>query len=122
MFKSYLSLILRIIGRNKIFSGINILGLSIGLTISYLIFLWVQDELSFDSFHQYADDICRVTVETPRPEGVFRAAVTPAPTGEYLENEIPEILDHVLLRPLSEKILVEYAPEVDVNSERKYYE
>jgi ABC-type antimicrobial peptide transport system permease subunit len=122
MLKSYLSLILRIIVRNKIFSGINILGLSIGLTISYLIFLWVQDELSFDSFHQYADDICRVTVETPRPEGVFRAAVTPAPTGDYLENEIPEILDHVLLRPLSGKYLVEYAPEVDASSERKYYE
>jgi len=122
MFKSYLSLVLRIIRRNKIFSGINILGLSIGLTISYLIFLWVQDELSFDSFHQYADDICRVTVETMRPEGVFRAAVTPAPIGDYLENEIPEILDHVLLRPLSGKILVEYAPQVNASSERKYYE
>ncbi len=113
MIKSYLSLVLRIIGRNKIFSGINILGLSIGLTISYMIFLWVQDEFSFDSFHQYADDICRVTVETQRPEGVFRAAVTPAPTGEYLENEIPEILDHVLLRPLTGKILVEYVSEAD---------
>jgi putative ABC transport system permease protein len=122
MVKSYLSLVLRIIGRNKIFSGINILGLSIGLTISYLIFLWVQDELSFDAFHQYADDICRVTVETQRPEGVFRAAVTPAPTGEYLENEIPEILDHVLLRPLSGKILVEYVPQGDATGERKYYE
>ena len=122
MIKSYLSLVLRLIGRNKIFSGINILGLSIGLTISYLIFLWVQDELSFDAFHQYADDICRVTVETQRPEGVFRAAVTPAPAGEYLENEIPEILDHVLLRPLSGKILVEYVPEADASVERKYYE
>ena len=122
MLKSYLSLVLRIIGRNKIFSGINILGLSIGLTISFLIFLWVQDELSYDAFHQYADDICRVTVETQRPEGVFRAAVTPAPTGEHLENEIPEILDHVLLRPLSGKILVEYVPEADATVERKYYE
>ncbi|MCK4853530.1 MAG: ABC transporter permease, partial [Bacteroidales bacterium] len=122
MFISYLSIVLRIIGRNKIFSGINILGLSIGLTISYLIFLWVQDELSFDSFHQYADDICRVTVETQRPEGVFRAAVTPAPTGAYLENEIPEILDHVLLRPITGKILVEYVPEADASAEHKYYE
>lgn len=122
MFIRNLLLVLRLFARNKVFSGINILGLSIGLTISYLIFLWVQDELSYDSFHQYAEDICRVTVETQRPEGVFRAAVTPAPTGDYLEREIPEILDHVLLRPLSGKVLVEYVPENDPTSESKYYE
>lgn len=122
MIKSYISLVIRIIKRNKIFSAINILGLSIGLTISYLIFLWVQDELSFDSFHEYADHIYRVTSEVERPEGIFRAVVTPAPTGEYLENEIPEILDHVLLRPISDKVLVECHSETGKSANSKYYE
>ncbi len=122
MFRSYLSLIIRLIRRNKIFSAINILGLSIGLAISFLIFIWVQDELSFDSFHKYANQIYRVTSETERPEGMFRAVVTPAPTGEYLENEIPEILDHVLLRPLTSKELVEYDPETGGSGTSKHYE
>jgi len=122
MFRSYIALILRMIRRNKIFSAINILGLSIGLAISFLIFIWVQDELSFDSFHEYADQIYRVTSETERPEGMFRAVVTPAPSGEYLENEIPEILDHVLLRPLTNSVLVEYDSESDETGIIKHYE
>ena len=51
MLKNYLKIVLRYIKQNKIFSFINIAGLSIGMASVILILLWVQNELSYDRFH-----------------------------------------------------------------------
>lgn len=51
MFKNYLKVAWRNLIRNKAFSAINILGLSLGLTCSMLIILWIQDGRSVDAFH-----------------------------------------------------------------------
>ena len=51
MFKNYLKVAFRALRQNKSFSGLNILGLSLGIACSLLIFLWVQDERSVDGFH-----------------------------------------------------------------------
>ena len=55
MFKNYLKTAWRNLLRYKLFSGLNILGLATGMACSILIFLWVQDELSFDKFNHNAD-------------------------------------------------------------------
>jgi hypothetical protein len=60
MFKNYLKIALRNIKRHKGYSFINIVGLAIGMACCILILLWVQDELSYDRFHENADDIYRV--------------------------------------------------------------
>jgi putative ABC transport system permease protein len=52
MFKNYFKTAWRNLVKNKFYSLINIVGLSAGLAVGILILLWVQDELSFDSFHK----------------------------------------------------------------------
>jgi len=58
MIKNYFKIAFRNIIRHKAFAAINIAGLSIGMTCSILILLWVQNELSYDRFHVNADQIC----------------------------------------------------------------
>jgi putative ABC transport system permease protein len=61
MFKSYFKLALRNLARNKIYSFINIAGLSLGLASAMLIILYVKDEVSYDRFHNGVNQIYRVT-------------------------------------------------------------
>ena len=51
MFKNYFKTAWRNITRHKAYSALNIAGLSIGMACSILILLWVQNELSYDSFY-----------------------------------------------------------------------
>jgi putative ABC transport system permease protein len=60
MFKNHLKTAWRNLVKNKFYSAINIAGLTAGLAIGILILLWVQDELSFDRFHQQAKQIYRL--------------------------------------------------------------
>lgn len=60
MFQSYFKIAIRSITRQKIFSAISILGLSVGLACSILILLFVSEELSFDHFHEKKENIYRV--------------------------------------------------------------
>jgi len=60
MFKHYINIIWRNLNRNKSYSFINILGLSIGISCTILIFAWVKYELSFDQYHKYKEWIYRI--------------------------------------------------------------
>ncbi len=85
----------RFIKRNLVFSFINIAGLSLGLALVILLFIWVRYELSFDRFHKNADRIFRVTAEFDHETYVDNFSCTPAPLGPALKNDIPEIEDFV---------------------------
>ena len=61
MIRNYFKIAWRNLLKNKAFSVINITGLSIGLTCSLLIYLWVKDEFQVDSFHEKGDRIYTVT-------------------------------------------------------------
>lgn len=60
MFKNYFKIAIRNLTKNKLHTGINLIGLSLGLGVSILIFFFVQFELSFDDFHQESELIYRV--------------------------------------------------------------
>ena len=60
MIGNYFKIAFRNLWRHKIFSLINILGLTVGMTACFLIFLYVRFELSYDSFNTKADRIYRV--------------------------------------------------------------
>ena len=60
MIKNYFTIAWRNLIRNKIFSAINILGLSLGLACSMLIMLWIQDERSVDAFHKNGKQLYQV--------------------------------------------------------------
>ncbi|WP_040460325.1 ABC transporter permease [Galbibacter marinus] len=63
MIRNYLKIAWRNLRRNKVYSLINILGLSLGLSCAMLILLYVKDEVSFDMFHENVNNIYRVTQE-----------------------------------------------------------
>lgn len=62
MLKNYFIVTIRNLLKNRTYSFINIAGLSIGITCSILILLWVFDELSYDSQHPKADRLYQVWV------------------------------------------------------------
>jgi ABC-type antimicrobial peptide transport system permease subunit len=88
MISSYLRVSLRILRRNKGFSAINILGLAIGMACCTLIMLWVADETGFDRFHTRSDRIHRVVFDK---ENEYSTAMAPAPLGEAMKRDFPEI-------------------------------
>jgi putative ABC transport system permease protein len=69
MIKNYFTIAWRNLMRNKIFSFINIFGLTVGLTTFLLISLYIFDELTYDSFHTHADTIYRVVNKKVSAEG-----------------------------------------------------
>ncbi len=93
MFKNYLITAVRNIKKNKAYSIINIFGLSIGIASAILIFLWVQAETGYDSFHQKGNQIYRILTDFEGIKGsTIRGAMAPT-----IKNEIPEIIDAVRL-------------------------
>jgi putative ABC transport system permease protein len=92
MFKSYLTIALRILRKQKIYTIINIAGLSVGIACSLFILLWVLDELSFDRFHKNADRIYRVVFYKKEAGKEYYSAMSPAPLAQALLDEIPEVL------------------------------
>ena len=89
MFKNYIITAIRNIKRDLFYSGINIIGLAIGMSCSILIMLWVYDELSFDRFHQDSEDIYRIIAKLP----TMQAAVGPLPLAQALKTDYPEIIE-----------------------------
>lgn len=97
MIKSYIKMAFRNIVKQKAYSFINLFGLSVGMACCTLILLFVQDELSYDKFHENSDNIYRVVTE-----GVFSGkernfAIAPGPLGPALKKEFPEVLKYVRL-------------------------
>jgi putative ABC transport system permease protein len=81
----------RSIIRQKSFSLINILGLTIGLSVSFLILFYVFDELSFDRFHNNPDRIYRLVVKGTLGEMNLQAAVTPKALAGKVLKDVPEV-------------------------------
>ena len=96
MLQHFLFTAFRNLWRNKFFSLINILGLSIGMVLFVTIQLWIRYEKSFDTFHEKADRIYHLMVDMTSPEKPITIwYTTPAPLAPFLESKIPEI-EHVV--------------------------
>lgn len=97
MFKNYLKTAWQNIRKNKLFSAINILGLSAGLACCILIFLFIQYEFSYDKFNLQAKNIYRVTSVMQSANGESELAVTPAPWAPLMKKDFPEIKEYTRL-------------------------
>ena len=94
MFKNHLILAFRNLTRQKGFSSINTLGLSIGLTCSLLMLLWVQNQWSFDRFHSNIENIYQVKCNVKFGDGEVQTwSGTPYPYSQSLVNDFPEVRD-----------------------------
>lgn len=92
MFKSYIKMGLKNFKKNKVYSVINTLGLSIGLACCILIMIWLQDELSYDRFHDNGRQIFRVVQEVDHMGQKSNLARTPVPLAKGLKENFPEII------------------------------
>ena len=75
----------------KIYTFINLLGLSVGLACVFLIYLFVQDELSYDKFYPKSEDIYRVAVKMKMGERKFDGNTICAPFSPAVMNDFPEV-------------------------------
>ena len=92
MLNNYLKISFRSIKRNKSHSIINIFGLAVGIASCILVFLWIQDELSYDLFHEKADRLFRVDqIYTNPGEEAAYIRLTPPALLESLRKNYPGI-------------------------------
>src|SRR5579863_5803174 len=91
MIKNYFKVAWRTLFKNKAFSLTNILGLSIGMTCSILIFLWVHDELGYDRFHSNYSNIYKIIANRNFNNRVFTDENMAFPLSKALEKDYPQI-------------------------------
>jgi putative ABC transport system permease protein len=91
MLKNIFKHTLRNVKRHRSSFVINLIGLSTGLASALLIFLWVNDELQMDNFHEKADRLHQVMEHQEYVEGIMTTMSTPGILAEELKAEIPEI-------------------------------
>ncbi|MEQ8573163.1 MAG: ABC transporter permease, partial [Fulvivirga sp.] len=89
MFKNYIKVTFRNIIKSKWYSLINVIGLTIGITGSLLIYLHITTELSFDDFH--SDSVYRVTRSSDTSSGLDFEANVPYPIIKSLNTDFPQI-------------------------------
>jgi putative ABC transport system permease protein len=86
MFSNYIKIAWRNLLRNKAYTTINIIGLSLGIACSIIIFTLISYHLSFDSFHHNKDRICRIVTEFHQDKIEYSAAV-PQPLGKAFRKD-----------------------------------
>ena len=93
MLKNYIITAFRNIWRHKVYAFINIMGLAVGMACCILIFLWVQNELTYDRFHENSDDIYRVIQHVGYANQSRAWAITQGPLGPSMKRDFPEIIN-----------------------------
>ncbi|MFT6035542.1 MAG: putative ABC transport system permease protein [Marivirga sp.] len=92
MLKNYFKIAFRNLAKHKLYTAINLIGLSVGLGVSILIFLFVQHENTFDNFHEKGDRIVRVLWESGEVGNVSIGASTPLAVPSVLKDKFDGIL------------------------------
>ncbi len=90
MLKNFITIALRNIGRHKVFTSINLIGLALGITAFILIMIWVGYEMSYDKFNENKDRIQRLCVDFEAGSHMIYPMTMPA-AGPLLVEEYPEI-------------------------------
>ena len=118
MFRNYLIVALRNLTRHKLYSFINIAGLTVGLTCAIFIILFVRDQLSYDRWIPGTENLYRLEVtlhfpgKPPRPY-----ARTPFPATQAMLDQIPEVQARTRLARRSTTILIgnrQFPESVDI--------
>jgi len=98
MIRNYIKSAFRTLLKNKFYSLINIIGLTVGLATGLLILIWVQDEFSYDKFEHNGANLYKVNANmgTEVSKQVYNAV--PGPIAVWAKREIPEVLDATRIR------------------------
>lgn len=91
MLKNYFKTGVRYLSRHKGYSFINVLGLAVGMACCILLLLWIQDELSFDKYHEKSDQIYRITYAEEIGGAHDHYSLSPFAAAPAFAQELPEI-------------------------------
>ncbi len=93
MLKNYIKIALRNSRRQKGYTFINIVGLSVGLACSFFILLWATHESSYDRFHTQGDQLYQVMRHVELGGQTYTWSSMPMPLADVLEKDFPEVAD-----------------------------
>ena len=99
MLRNYLKITLRHLLKDRQFTVLNLIGLSTGLVCTLLICLWVNDELSFDKFHEKDSRLYEVMIHQKTGSGISTSNGTGDRVGETLLKDMPEVEMAVITTP-----------------------
>jgi len=99
LIKNYLLSLVRNAGRDKFFTLLNLLGLAIGITATIMIFVYIQDQLTYDKHNEHFENIFRLEGDFFINEKQDLTAITQIPLGPTLKDDYPEIVDHTRILP-----------------------
>src|SRR5947209_5907045 len=91
MLQNYLKTAFRNLWKNKVYGFLNILGLSIGIACTALIFLWVEDEMTYNHFFPKRADIYIVKNNQTYDGTTYTFDATPGPLAQGIKNELPGV-------------------------------
>lgn len=97
MIKNNIKVAFRTFGKNKVYSFINILGLTIGLTACMLVATVVIDDLSYDKFWKRSDDLYKVNMYNPLADGLNKQSSSPLGLGAALMEQFPELENYAAI-------------------------
>lgn len=118
MIKNYLRSAFRNLWRHRAFSFINIMGLTVGMTACFLIFLYVRFELSYESMHPKADRIYRLVADIKTPTEVINASGPSWAAPPNIADEFPEV--EAFVRLTGDNLLVRKG-EIKFQEEKTAY-
>lgn len=95
MIKNYFKIAWRNLKKHRLYSLINIIGLTVGIVSCLLIGVYVRHELSYDRFHENADRIVRVTMDYRSADAPQKIAVTGSKVGPQFKRSFPAVVDYV---------------------------
>lgn len=99
MLTNYLKIAWRNLQKDRFYSLLNIIGLTIGVTCGLLLLLYVTDELSYDKYHTNASRIYRIASQIREPDKSFGWVSTQAPVAKTLKEEYPFVENYVRFFP-----------------------
>jgi len=106
MIKNYFKIGWRNLRKNKVFSLINILGLSLGMAACLLILQHVNFELSYDHFNKNASDIYRVVNDRYQNNKLIQhGTITYSAVSKAMKDDYPEVLNYTRVLPMGQQIL-----------------
>ena len=105
MIKNYLKIAWRNLLRNRGFSLTNLLGLTIGITCTILIALWVNDELNYNRFHKHYENIYKVIANRDFKNQMFTDHNMVLPLTDALQNSHPQLINATVTTNESPRLL-----------------
>lgn len=119
MIKSYLLLAIKHLREQKVFSVINILGLTVGITCCFMIFLFIMNEMSYDNFHKNGKDIYRIMRTGERNGDPMEVPYVSPAYATALLNDYPDAIKQAV-RVMPDNDLITYR-NVAYNEKNVYF-